>query len=61
MTSRNYQLTLNLLLYQLRPPQFISILIYIGYISKNTILMKFFCYLTRYTLGFTAGFMCYEK
>ena len=40
MTSENYQLTL-VSVKALQKPQFMKILIYIGYTSENGILMKF--------------------
>ena len=46
MTSRNHQLTLISIEAGSKNPQFMKILIHIGYISENAILMKFFVILT---------------
>ena len=55
LEPRNYQLTF----ISLQKPQFIKILIYIGYITERKCdSYEIFGYVTRYTLTFTAGLKC---
>ena len=42
-------------------PQFMKMITHIEYISNECDSYKIFCYLTRYTLTFTAGLKFYKK